>query len=324
MHFHNSSPQPLCSEDDSGPFVLSEAARSPSARSRPLDGNDQGVLSPQMTHVGSLGSQNGWNNIPYCEDGAIFTPTGPLLDLSFDHGGAAPATQMTTVHREYPDPFLTGSFHDIPDITWDQTTPDTAYPATPPSPCYRNLKTDYVQEGGNFFDPCESRRPYCPQKPVSKLYQPLAMSEQHKLRSQQIKRARQDSPKLGLEYAEHYGFLPQPGRALPNKRKREHSPSTTFTSIGCFDEDHGTPETQLEAPDGDNITGSEPYAQLIYRALKSVPNHSMVLKDIYEWFAHNTDKPQTSTSAKGWQNSIRHNLSMNGVRRSAASTFIQD
>ena len=64
--------------------------------------------------------------------------------------------------------------------------------------------------------------------------------------------------------------------------------------------------------DTDGGLSSEPYAQLIYRALKSVPSHRMVLKEIYEWFEKNTDKAKNNSS-KGWQNSIRHNLSMNGV-----------
>ncbi|MCJ1389025.1 hypothetical protein MMC18_001878 [Xylographa bjoerkii] len=64
--------------------------------------------------------------------------------------------------------------------------------------------------------------------------------------------------------------------------------------------------------DSDGGLSSEPYAQLIYRALKSVPNHRMVLKEIYEWFEKNTDKAKNNSS-KGWQNSIRHNLSMNGA-----------
>lgn len=64
--------------------------------------------------------------------------------------------------------------------------------------------------------------------------------------------------------------------------------------------------------DTDGALSSEPYAQLIFRALKSVPGHRMVLKEIYEWFEKNTDKAKDN-SLKGWQNSIRHNLSMNGV-----------
>lgn len=56
----------------------------------------------------------------------------------------------------------------------------------------------------------------------------------------------------------------------------------------------------------------EPYAQLIYRAFRSRENRSMTLQEIYQWFRENTDKAKGE--GKGWQNSIRHNLSMNGVR----------
>lgn len=64
----------------------------------------------------------------------------------------------------------------------------------------------------------------------------------------------------------------------------------------------------------------EPYAQLIYRALLSRPEHSMTLQEIYQWFRENTDKIKgrdkiTGKENKGWQNSIRHNLSMNMVSR---------
>ena len=58
--------------------------------------------------------------------------------------------------------------------------------------------------------------------------------------------------------------------------------------------------------------GEPPYAKLIYRALMDAPEHQMVLKDIYEWIARNTDKAR-DPAFKGWQNSVRHNLSMNGV-----------
>jgi hypothetical protein len=56
----------------------------------------------------------------------------------------------------------------------------------------------------------------------------------------------------------------------------------------------------------------EPYAQLIYKAFMSRHDKSMTLQEIYQWFRENTDK--TKSEGKGWQNSIRHNLSMNGVR----------
>lgn len=63
----------------------------------------------------------------------------------------------------------------------------------------------------------------------------------------------------------------------------------------------------------------QPYAQLIYHALLHAPNHTMILKDIYEWFERFTNKASHSTT-KGWQNSIRHNLSMNGVSTFPSNT----
>ena len=64
--------------------------------------------------------------------------------------------------------------------------------------------------------------------------------------------------------------------------------------------------------ESDGKQGEPPYAKLIYRALMAAPDHQMVLKDIYEWIAKNTDKAR-DPAFKGWQNSVRHNLSMNGV-----------
>lgn len=65
----------------------------------------------------------------------------------------------------------------------------------------------------------------------------------------------------------------------------------------------------------------EPYAKLIYRALMSAPDQAMTLHEIYQWFRDNTDKHIKKDSTRrrpgkndnGWQNSIRHNLSMNEV-----------
>lgn len=75
----------------------------------------------------------------------------------------------------------------------------------------------------------------------------------------------------------------------------------------------------MDGPDGsdeldeDETTNyDKPYAQLIYEALMQAPGHRMLLRDIYDWFIANTRKPRES-GTNGWQNSIRHNLSMNQV-----------
>lgn len=64
---------------------------------------------------------------------------------------------------------------------------------------------------------------------------------------------------------------------------------------------------------GETEKSDEPYAKLIYKAFMSRPDYSMTLQEIYQWFRVNTAKAVTETG--GWQNSIRHNLSMNAVSR---------
>ncbi|RVD87063.1 uncharacterized protein DFL_005310 [Arthrobotrys flagrans] len=54
------------------------------------------------------------------------------------------------------------------------------------------------------------------------------------------------------------------------------------------------------------------YAEMIYMALMSAPNHQMHLQDIYQWFRDTYPKFRHDQT-KGWMNSIRHNLSMNGA-----------
>ena len=51
------------------------------------------------------------------------------------------------------------------------------------------------------------------------------------------------------------------------------------------------------------------YAQLIAEALNNAPEQTLVLSDIYK--AINTKYPYYDLETKGWQNSIRHNLTMN-------------
>lgn len=55
----------------------------------------------------------------------------------------------------------------------------------------------------------------------------------------------------------------------------------------------------------------ETYADLIYKALISQDAHQMTLKDLYQWFIDNTEKPKERQ--RGWKNSVRSNLSLNQV-----------
>ncbi len=58
-----------------------------------------------------------------------------------------------------------------------------------------------------------------------------------------------------------------------------------------------------------DVAKPEPYAKLMFRAFLAAEGHRMTLKELYQWFKDNTDK----VKGGGWQNSIRHNLSMNAV-----------
>lgn len=92
-----------------------------------------------------------------------------------------------------------------------------------------------------------------------------------------------------------------------------NSSDSDFTRASTPNDDDMPPGAYgMNSGDEMVIDKEQPYAQLIYKALLQADNHTMILKDIYDWFLHYTDKA-TGSETKGWQNSIRHNLSMNGV-----------
>ncbi|KAL9115686.1 MAG: hypothetical protein Q9227_000054 [Pyrenula ochraceoflavens] len=71
--------------------------------------------------------------------------------------------------------------------------------------------------------------------------------------------------------------------------------------------DEDFPVDDLESEEN---MSDKPYAKLIWEAMMEKPDKRMTLKEIYNWFTERTNKPKDSQS-NGWQNSIRHNLSMN-------------
>ncbi|KAH8905780.1 hypothetical protein BR93DRAFT_938336 [Coniochaeta sp. PMI_546] len=79
-----------------------------------------------------------------------------------------------------------------------------------------------------------------------------------------------------------------------------------------FDPQENEDKTASGVPESPIKSVETPYAQLIYQAFMSSPRRALKLQEIYQWFLENTDKGQPG-QGKGWQNSIRHNLSMNGA-----------
>lgn len=90
------------------------------------------------------------------------------------------------------------------------------------------------------------------------------------------------------------------------------SPYSDLTRASTPHDDPPRYPNDMSTGHGLVVDKEQPYAQLIYQALMNAPGHTMILRDIYDWFKDNTDKAAASET-KGWQNSIRHNLSMNGV-----------
>ncbi|TPX16342.1 uncharacterized protein E0L32_003991 [Thyridium curvatum] len=121
----------------------------------------------------------------------------------------------------------------------------------------------------------------------------------------------------GQSYHHHHLVKVEDG--LPRERYAVHYPEHHLDMHSGGHNAH--PMMMGPAPPFDTRAGSvagtasaaaeadEPYAQLIFKAFMSVPTHAMTIQELYQWFRDNTNKAKGQ--GQGWQNSIRHNLSMN-------------
>ncbi|KAJ5174919.1 uncharacterized protein N7482_000796 [Penicillium canariense] len=94
----------------------------------------------------------------------------------------------------------------------------------------------------------------------------------------------------------------------------DHSPSRSHNSMSPAAtmpvRDSTSPGISLGDTSDQEPNSGPPYSRLIWEALMSTEEKMLPLQGIYQWFGRNTTKGRNETS-KGWQNSIRHNLSMN-------------
>ncbi|KAE8145585.1 hypothetical protein BDV25DRAFT_170428 [Aspergillus avenaceus] len=94
-------------------------------------------------------------------------------------------------------------------------------------------------------------------------------------------------------------------------------PSPTFSTSSCHMSTgmdkypSGRVELRITPDDTEaELDTDPPYSILIWKALSQAKGNRLPLQGIYNWFEKNTAKGKDRNS-KGWQNSIRHNLSMN-------------
>ncbi|KAF1978899.1 hypothetical protein BU23DRAFT_190346 [Bimuria novae-zelandiae CBS 107.79] len=166
-----------------------------------------------------------------------------------------------------------------------------AYQPPPPSSCPRSLNNGYGLNGmstngmnmSSFPPPMYQMRPQQPYEGMD-----LSLSPNNNLMQ------------LESEYDEY------PLRSIPEDSTAYSTPYDSDVSRAS------TPASPRTLQEEEPIDGDQPYAQLIYKALLQAPDNTMILRDIYDWFRSNTGKA-ADKDTKGWQNSIRHNLSMNGA-----------
>ena len=98
---------------------------------------------------------------------------------------------------------------------------------------------------------------------------------------------------------------------MPN-RLYPHSNVSRQSAADLMDYEHTIPE-ENEAAGAINGDNDEPCsAVLLFKCLWEAPGHILVLQDIYKGIHKYSRKARDSTGT-GWQNSVRHNLSMNEV-----------
>ena len=71
---------------------------------------------------------------------------------------------------------------------------------------------------------------------------------------------------------------------------------------------------QANPPSPEPKERPESYAKVIYDALLEADSNVLTLQEIYDWIEQRTDKAKGGSS-KGWKNSVRHNLTVNGVSK---------
>ena len=331
MPLQDSSQYALCIQDlpTTGDFFARQKA-SPSSQSRILETGSQTTMPSLIDRAANIVSDYCYNVKPYRETGPLPLKSLPWQDI---HEPSTFKQEFNNYHltHESPDNHFEsafgGSYIEKPaeNSLLDYGYIHHSVPPYTSSMRPRNYPTK------NNINLREAIQPHAETQTTSSLFADCHQqsSDQTMIANLRLQRRQEISTNPSNSYqiqsvdepfphqcltSPFYSMDPADYNVSPVSSPGTVSPGTVSpgTAVG-HETSNGETTFNGEESDEDGNSNSEPYAQLIFRALKSAPGHKMVLKEIYEWFAKNTDKAKTSSS-KGWQNSIRHNLSMNGVR----------
>lgn len=162
-----------------------------------------------------------------------------------------------------------------------------------------NFQTDSPQKDGSFYSMYQQVAPR-PDRPLYPQHQP-AYEQENAFEGASF-------GDLSIPFSDtDYGFK------APNKRTQMDAPAMKrpakkqkFEQSEPFDLPHPQ-EMPSVVDDGQKPTQS--YAELIGMAILRAPNRRLTLAQIYKWISDNYSFYRSNEG--GWQNSIRHNLSLN-------------
>lgn len=209
--------------------------------------------------------------------------TDPLPSSSTATSSAPSVLDTNTAPPQHQDNFMAW-----PSMEYGGYMQDTTAWSAPPLQQQQEYPMKY--ENGDFTYPSNALGIQMP--PTSNpIYQPGALHYDQAFMSQ-------ESPAYGDEYHQDMG-------GMWDRQKQ---------SLPPHDDPFGDDDDDAEPEDSTDPC----YAQLLHRCLKEAPGHTMALKELYDWVALHSQKAKDQKN-RGWQNSVRHNLSMNAVSQAHLS-----
>nr|OQO24071.1 hypothetical protein B0A51_09624 [Rachicladosporium sp. CCFEE 5018] len=128
------------------------------------------------------------------------------------------------------------------------------------------------------------------------------------------------------DFRDHYyqePMAPQQPQHMYSPQDHHPSPYSAFSREQSTYTLYKQPEEDEYDEELEGGEGSDPcYAQLLYRCLRDAPSHTLSLRELYKWVQAHSQKDKDSNS-KGWQNSVRHNLSMNAAFERVSASSLQ-